>query len=185
MSNLLARSGSLLIALLLSACAATVQQSAPAEGAGVGAGIDAPAAATRRIVFQVEGSPSATGSNDWQTLRAASRSAMAETAAGAGIAFDWQDKAGEPAVAGHATLVVAHVNDYRYLSAGARYGLGAFTGNAFVDAQVRFYELPARKLLASKKYSTSSSAWEGIFSAMTDKQLLAISERIVADVRGR
>ena len=32
---------------------------------------------------------------------------------------------------------------------------------------------------------TSSSAWQGIFSAMTDKQVAALSNEIVQDIRRR
>jgi len=42
---------------------------------------------------------------------------------------------------------------------------------------------PSGRVLGSRKYSTSSTAWQGIFSAMTSKQVQAISEEIVAEVK--
>ena len=35
----------------------------------------------------------------------------------------------------------ADVNDYRYLSSGARFGFGVMTGNAYVDADIRLRDL--------------------------------------------
>jgi hypothetical protein len=37
-------------------------------------------------------------------------------------------------------------------------------------------------VVGTRRYATSSSAWEGVFSAMTDKQVLAISNGIVRDL---
>jgi hypothetical protein len=35
------------------------------------------------------------------------------------------------------------------------------------------------------KVNTSSSAWQGVFSAMTSKQLAAIAKEIITDIRGK
>jgi len=68
------------------------------------------------------------------------------------------------------------------LTPGARYGFGIMTGNAFIDAEAEFIALPAKKSVGSRKYQTSSSAWQGVFSAMTDKQVLAISNEIIREI---
>jgi hypothetical protein len=38
--------------------------------------------------------------------------------------------------------------------------------------------------VGQRSYSTSSSAWQGIFSAMTDKQLASISAAMLKDIDG-
>jgi hypothetical protein len=83
------------------------------------------------------------------------------------------------------TVVAVKVNDYRYVSAVARYAVGVLTGNAFIDADVAFLDLKTRRPIGNRNYSTSSSAWQGIFSAMTPKQLEGISTEIVKEVSRR
>lgn len=77
------------------------------------------------------------------------------------------------------------VNELRYLTPGARDGFGTMTGNAFVDADSEFVDLPARRSLGKRKHSTSSTAWQGIFPAMTDEQVATISTGIVQELERR
>jgi hypothetical protein len=77
------------------------------------------------------------------------------------------------------------VNDYRWVSTGARIGFGVFTGNAFVDAKIRFLDLKTGQPFGEQSINTSSSTMQGVFSAMTDKQLQAIAKEIVADINPR
>lgn len=139
------------------------------------------AAAAKRIVLVVKGSKVSSDSKDWELLRAEWRRAIAGAASNAGMTFSYQESAPQPS-AEVATLVTVNVNDYRYVSPGARYGFGVMTGNAFIDADVSFAELPSGKLVGTRKYNTSSTAWQGIFSAMTEKQIQAISAEIVKEV---
>lgn len=83
------------------------------------------------------------------------------------------------------TWVVVDINDYRYLTPGARFGFGVMTGNAFIDSRVQFIDLDTGRLIAEQLYNTSSSAWEGIFSAMTDKQVRAICNEVVTTINPR
>ena len=62
--------------------------------------------------------------------------------------------------------------------------VGVFAGNAFLDLDVEFVELPQLKTFANRKFQTSSSAWQGVFSAMTPKQVEAVSKEIMAEVAG-
>ena len=55
-------------------------------------------------------------------------------------------------------------------------------GNAYMDLEVQYVELPSNKPFGAKKFNTSSSAWEGIFSAVTPKQVQAVSDMIVKEV---
>lgn len=82
-----------------------------------------------------------------------------------------------------AVLVLVKVRNYKYMTPESRIGLGIFAGNAYVNAEVEFYELPTNKLLGSRIYETSTSAAEGILSTATRKQVMAISTEIVDELR--
>lgn len=133
------------------------------------------------VALLITGKPSIQASQDWNTFRAEWRTAFASAAAGAGLPFAYHETEAIEASAG-TVLVKMNVNDYRYLTSGARYGFGIMTGNAFIDADAEFIMFPGKRSLGSRKYSTSSSAWQGIFSAMTDKQVSAISNEIVQEI---
>ena len=109
------------------------------------------------------------------------RTAFANAATGAALPFTYYESEAIDAASG-TVLVKMTVNDYRYLTPGARFGFGIMTGNAFIDADAEFTLFPTRKTIGTRKYSTSSSAWQGVFSAMTDKQVLAISNEIVQEL---
>ncbi|MGY1457889.1 MULTISPECIES: hypothetical protein [unclassified Luteimonas] len=177
--NKLLASMALVACAALSGCAATVQR--PAAPA---AGMDIPVPATSRILLHVKGTPEMVASDGWQAFRAEWRSAMAATAAGAGREFVYLDTL--PATFEMpGTLVEVTITDYRHVSTGARYGLGVMTGNARVEADAAFYVLPGRTLAGTREYSTSSSAWQGIFAAMTSKQVAAITEQMVQEIDSR
>lgn len=164
---------------LLAGCAATVQRGAVSE-----APIQIPAEASKNVVLNMTGSGVATNSADWEPFKGEWRSAMAAAAAARGATFATQE--GAPRAAGEpGTLVVVEVNDYRYLSPGARYGLGVMTGNAFIDSEVRFADLRTGTTLGRRSYDTSSSAWQGVFSPMTGKQVEAISQEVIAEINPR
>ena len=161
----------------LTGCAATVNR-------GTNESSIKPAAATEKVAVIITASPAAESSKHWQEFRGEWRGAMAAAAAASGLNFGYFESEVPPQPLG-TTLVKIKVNDYRYVSTGARIGFGVFTGNAFVDSDVEFVEQPGGKSLGKRKYSTTSSAWQGVFSAMTDKQLQALSTEIVRDVTQR
>jgi hypothetical protein len=164
------------ISLLLSSCAATVQNASPTNSP-----IHVKREGARKIVMMVKGSNIATESADWELLRAEWRTGMSLAAKNAGLGFSYQES--EPkAGSDRATAVIVNVNDYRYISPVARYGFGVMTGNAYLDLDVSFSDLTSGKSLGTKKYSTSSTAWQGVFSAMTDKQIAAVCDEIVSEV---
>jgi hypothetical protein len=165
-------------AVSLTGCAATVVKSGPDAAAQ----IHVPPAAASRLMLSVTGSEAAMKSSDWTDFRVAFRGAVAAEAAAADLPFSMQP--GEPQPGGQdGTLLAVYVNDYHYVSTGARIGLGIFTGNAFVDAKVRFLDAKTGQSYGEQHINTSSSAWQGVFSAMTDKQLQAIAKEIVEDVK--
>jgi hypothetical protein len=163
--------------LSLAACATQVQLP-PAPKLAVSP------TAEQRLVVVVHGSAVAAQSKDWEGFRTEWRNAFAAAAAAAGMTMHFVDKTAD-APADPAVLAVVTINDYRYVTQGARFAVGIMTGNAFVDADVAFSELPAKTALGTRKYNTTSSAGQGIFSPMTEKQIQAISDEIVKSIRSR
>lgn len=160
-------------------CAANVKRpSAPTDSLAI------PTSATSTIYLLVKSEGRHDESKDWELFRTEWRTAMANTASAAGRRFVHLDSTPE-SFDQQGTLVVVDVNDYRYLSAGARYGLGVMTGNAYIDADAEFYVVPEMQRAGSRKYATSSSAWQGVFSAMTSKQVEAITDQMLKDIDSR
>jgi hypothetical protein len=71
------------------------------------------------------------------------------------------------------------------LSSGARFGFGVMTGNAYIDAKIQFADLKSGRPFGERSYNTRSTAWQGIFSAMTEKQVQAIAAEIAREVKPR
>ncbi len=164
-------------AVLLTGCAATVNTTTASAPP-----LKTSAAAVKNIVLNLQGDPQHTASDDWTKLKAAWQTGMKTAATEIGAGYVEQD--GKPRATGRDGIVVAvQIKDYRYLGTGTRYGLGAFAGNAFIDANVSFIDARSGKLLGERSYNTSSSAWQGIFSAMTDKQVEALSREIVGELQ--
>jgi hypothetical protein len=158
--------------LALAGCAASVTKSASSD-APVRVGLDS----SKEIVLNVTGSDVATQSKDWEQFKAVWKSSMQDEATTIGATFVAQD--GTPKATGDAgTLIVVEIADYRYLSAGSRVAFGVMTGNAFVKSKVKFIDLSTGSALGEHSYDTSSTAWQGVFSAMTDKQVRAICKEI-------
>lgn len=170
----------LVVIFTLGGCAANVTK--PTGDATV-----APLALTTRptaVALVITGAPAIESSADWQTFRAEWRTAFNAAAGAAGVAATYfeAEPADQPP---GAVLIRVRVNEYRYLTPGARFGLGIMTGNAFIDADAEFVEFPARRVAGKRKYATSSSAWQGVFSAMTDKQVRAISDTMLQELARR
>lgn len=165
-------------AFALGGCAATVSRT----GASDEPELRATAVPTKKVALFITGTPAIQKSADWHTFRAEWRTAFESAASEAGLSFDYfeAEPNGQPA---GTTLVKISVNDYRYLTTGARYGFGVLTGNAFIEADAAFIELPSRRHLGTRKYATTSTAWQGVFSAMTSKQVAALSTEIVQDLK--
>lgn len=173
------RKGVLLLAAMLGlgGCAANVKQSGSDPTALAGG------SRAGTIVLNLGGSSGAIASEDWPRLKDAWRESMQSAAAAAGAGFSMQE--GAPQATGRpGVLVAVHVEGFRYVSTGARYGLGIMTGNATLDAKATFRDLADGSVLGERSYSTRSSAWQGIFSAMTPKQVDTISRQIVDEVAG-
>jgi hypothetical protein len=167
----------LVLSVFLGGCAATVKKTGDAAPIKVGA------SATNSIVLSITGSKDATDSKDWEPFKGLWREAMKEEAAGIGASFTAQD--GDPKPTGTSgTLLAVDIADFRLVSAGARYGFGVMTGNAFVNAQVAFRDLNTGEVWGERHYDTASTAWQGVFSPMTDKQVRAICKEIATTLSG-
>lgn len=165
-------------AVLLSACAATVQRPAAAPVDPVAINGD-----VRQVVLVVEGSDTARAQEDWAEFRALWNDAIHTSASAAGLQGSVRDS--RPAALNPpGVVVVVRVDSFRYVSTGARYGLGVMTGNAHIKASAQFIEVPGGRVAATRTYDTASSAWQGIFAPMTVKQVQAITDQIVAEARG-
>lgn len=166
----------LVLTLLLSGCAATVNR------AGGEAPLTLSPAAKQRVVLVVQGSETAKSGSNWEEIRTLWKEAMTAATTSAHMGFEYRDTtSGTPTTA--ATMVNVQINDYRYISQGARFAMGVMLGNAFMDADIAFVELPSGKAAGTRKFNTQSSGRQGIFSAMTDKQIRAMCEEIVRDIR--
>ena len=164
------------MAFLLAGCAATVKQTESAKPA-----LTTNAMSGQKLVLFVKGSPQIARSRDWDDFRGEWREAMTSAAATAGVPFVFVDQEPE-SHPDAATLVVIDINDYRYVSAGSRILFGVMTGNAYIEANAQYYELPQKRPLGERRYNTTSTAWQGIFSAMTSKQVAAICAEILSEL---
>lgn len=186
----------LVACLMLGGCAATIQKggatptATPATGAASATsdpatvGVRIPAASATKLVLNVSGSKISAESKDWVAFKEEWRAIFQEQFTAAGIAFEWQE--GDARPLGQAgTLLSVKVNDYRYVGIGARIMFGIMTGNAFIDAKLRFSDLNDGVLFGEHVFNTSSSAWHGVFAAMTPKQIYAIADEVIREMNSR
>jgi hypothetical protein len=175
-------------ALTLGGCAATVDRRAPAADTASTPSqqqpsMKIPAEAGKRLVLNMQlDSKLAAADTGWPDFKKEWIDITKEQAAGKGMSFATQD--GEAKATGEqGTLVVVRINDYRHVTIGKRVAFGIFTGNAFIDSKVEFRDLATGKLHGERAYNTSSSAWGGVFSAMTPKQIYALADEIIGEIQ--
>ena len=164
---------------LLTGCAATVKRSS-ADTAMTAL----PPSAAAKLVLNVGGAPAAVNAGDWSGFKLEWTENFAAQAKLAGLPFETQDGPARP-TGEDGTLLVVHIDDYRFLRPGTRYGLGVMTGNAYIESKLTFRSLKTGETYGTRAANTSSSAWEGVFSAMTNKQVEAIAAEAVKAVKGR
>ena len=164
-------------AVLLAGCASTVQKSDQGAPAPV-----IVKAAGKTIVLDVTGSTGSTTAKDWRDFKKVWSEQCAQEFGSAGAVFAMQEDYAQPAGGASGTLVVVNVVDYRYISTGARIMFGIMTGNAYINAEVTFRDLASGEVRVTKKYDTSSTAWQGIFSGMTTKQVHAMCHEILGEI---
>jgi hypothetical protein len=164
----------ILLAFMVAGCASTVQKSASTPV------LVLDGTAGKAIVLNLTGSTVSTTAKDWNDFRGLWNDPCTKEAGAAGDSFSLQQ--GEPKATGEAgTLVVVDVEDYHYVSTGARVMLGVMTGNAYIKAHVSFRDLATGGVRKTTDYDTTSSAWSGIFAGMTTKQVAAMCHEIVTE----
>jgi hypothetical protein len=167
---------SMSIVLLLAGCASTVNRSD--GGAPVPVGTKAPG---KNIVLNLTGSDLTKSAKDWADFKGIWNDQCSKEFHEAEAQFSMQDGGPQPTGL-EGALIVVNVVDYRYVSVGARVMLGVMTGNAFINAQVGFRDLKTGETWDTKTYDTKSSAWNGVFAAMTTKQVRAMCHEILGEV---
>lgn len=168
----------LISAFALTGCAATVNSYTDASK------IEVPQAAAKKVTLRLTGTPEIQVSNRWQKFSDEWYWKMQYEAESRNIPYTFaakdSDIGDEPG-----TLVRINVKDFRYISQVERYFLGIVLGNAYMDIDVEYVELPSKRLIATKKFNTTTTAWEGVYSAATPKQVVAVIQVILNDIQGR
>jgi hypothetical protein len=171
---------------LFGGCAATLQtqDNAPSGERTSEASIVVPPASTHTVVLRMTGSKVATASSDWPRVQTEWREAMQGASSPGGLNFI--DETAEMALRSRAgTVVDVYVDDYHFVSQGARIAFGIMTGNAFIRAKVTFRDLQTDQVFGERSYNTKSSAWQGIFAPTTDRQTRAIVADVVKQINAR
>lgn len=169
----------LVLAVVFAGCAATVKRG---DSAG-NAAIEIPQSAASKLVLNVSGSKETTGNDDWQGFRQEWLDNFREQAAIANVVLEVQDGPAKP-TGENGTLLSVFIEDYRFLRPGTRYAVGVMAGNAFIESKLTFSDLKTGATFGSQIANTSSSAWQGIFSAMTNKQVEAIAVDVFKQMKG-
>jgi len=163
--------------VLLTGCAATVKRSSSEVALA-----PLPASAASKLVLNVGGSKASVEADDWAGFKLEWKENFAEQARIAGVSFEMQD--GPPKPTGEdGTLLSVQVDDYRFIRPGTRYATGILSGNAYIESKLSFSNLKTGEAYGSRTANTSSSAWEGVFSAMTNKQVEAIAADVFKDLK--
>jgi len=172
----------IVISVYLSACAASlVKNDASSQNASEPTIAISPVDA-KKINLEIGGSEAMTTSADWQAFVDEWKTSMTAETSAAGIAFTLIN-GGKPAPSEHSMFIKVTVNDFRYMSQVKRYMLGILAGNAYMDLNVEFVEMPSNKVVDTRKYNTSTKTAQGIFSAATPKQVRAVATDIVNEVK--
>lgn len=162
--------------MLISGCSATVKT-------GDSSDLALPAETRNNVVVSFQGNEKVRANPDWQRVKSSWRSALQSEAAAAGVKLS-ERKWGEAASKQPGLAVAIYVTNFRYLTSSERYGLGVMVGNAWVNSSVTYSDVETGAPFGTRTYDTSSSAWEGVLSAMTDEQLQAISKAMIRDIKG-
>lgn len=173
-------SGLTAAAVVLSGCAATVEKTGPLGFSP--APIQVPAASAKRVMLNVQLDPRHPADPGWAAFRKEWIDITSEQASRQGLPLAVQEgeakPTGEPGV-----LMVVKVNDYRHVSVGQRMMLGIMTGNAFIDAKVEFRDLSTGAVFGERSYNTTSSAGQGVFAPVTPKQIYAIADETLGEIK--
>ncbi len=162
------------LALFLTGCASVVTTSGNSA-------LNIPASAANKIVMEVKGNDETSKNTDWPQFVLEWNKQMAGIATVNGLEYKYQvnDK---QSTADSGTLVAIKVNDYRYITSTTRVLAGVMTGNAWLDVDVEYRDLASGNVIGTRNYQTKSTAWQGAFSAMTEKQIESVCNEIVGTI---
>ena len=141
-----------------------------------------PAASAKKVVMSMTGPKTVVEAKDWADFKREWRETFADYAKAAGIEFGFVDGEAKPQAA-DGTILLVNVADYRLVGIGARIWLGVMTGNAYIDAKVKFMNLRDGAPFGEQQYNTSSSAWSGAFAKVTPQQVDAIGAEVFRDLK--
>ena len=140
-----------------------------------------PDAAKRKLLLAMTGPQDIIASKDWADFKREWRDTFAEHAKQAGVAFSFVDTPQAEPTGEDGTILRVDVADYRMVGIGARIFLGVMTGNAYIEAKASYFSLRDGSAFGEQQFSTSSSAWGGVFSKVTPQQVDAIASNVFKD----
>lgn len=148
----------------------------------IAAPVNVPAASGRKVVMTMTGSKQVVEAKDWADFKREWRETFSEHAKAAGIDFSFVE--GELQPQGQdGTMLLVNVADYRLVGIGARIMFGIMTGNAYIDAKIRFVSLRDGVAFGEQQFNTSSSAASGIFAKVTPQQVDLIATEVFRDLK--
>lgn len=174
-------------ALFIAGCASSPKSSsadtaASAPEARLAPAVTIPASAARKVVLTMTGPKSVLDAKDWADFKREWQTTFGDHARQAGIAFAFADSA-PPTGSDDGTLLSVDVADYRMIGIGARIMFGIMTGNAYIDAKIRYVNLRDGSTLGEQQYNTTSSAAGGIFAKVTPQQVDQIATSVFLDFK--
>lgn len=159
---------------LLSGCAASVKS-------GGTEALTIEPSAKKNLVVNIQGNGKVQQNDDWIRLRQEWNEALKNEAARAGYRLT-ESHVANPAENDGVGIKI-NVTNFRYLTPGARYVAGVMVGNAWINSSADYSDLKSGRLIGTRTYDTSSSAWEGVMSAMSQEQVEAIAQQIISDIK--
>ncbi|MGH8333119.1 MAG: hypothetical protein ACRER3_00505 [Pseudomonas fluorescens] len=159
---------------LLSGCAASVKS-------GGTEALTIEESAKKNLVVNIQGNGKVQQNDDWIRLRQEWNEALKNEAARVGYRLT-ESHVANPAEKEGVGIKI-NVTNFRYLTPGARYAAGVMVGNAWINSSADYSDLKSGRLIGTRTYDTSSSAWEGVMSAMTQEQVEAIAQQIISDIK--
>jgi hypothetical protein len=159
---------------LLSGCAASVKS-------GGTEALTIEQSAKKNLVVNIQGNGKVQQNDDWIRLRQEWNEALKNEATRAGYRLT-ESHVANPAENDGVGIKI-NVTNFRYLTPGARYVAGVMVGNAWINSSADYSDLKSGRLIGTRTYDTSSSAWEGVMSAMTQEQVEAIAQQIISDIK--
>lgn len=164
---------------------ATATASAPAAADNsprIATPVAIPAASARKVVMVMTGSKQVVEAKDWADFKKEWRDTFADHAKAAKIDFTFVEGDVAPR-AEDGTIVLVNVADYRIVGIGMRIMFGIMTGNAYIDAKVKYANLRDGTVFGEQQFNTTSSAGAGIFAKVTPQQVDQIGTEVFRDLK--